>query len=152
LLSDTIIYGCDVIDDLIEQLSKLLMFDRLNIFLHDNPVPEYATSTSLAKSGGYSNPDIIKDKNYISIFTKNQIVISNINGIEFTLPETYRILSDEGINSLMQFLFTDRDGKIVGFITGEVLGHFATFPKIAVTMFEATARAINSVLIREGKI
>jgi diguanylate cyclase (GGDEF)-like protein len=151
LLSDMIIYGSDVINELIGQLSKVLMFDRINIFLRDDTVPKYFVSSSGEKDN-YSNPDIIKSKKYISIFTKRQITISNIHGIEYTLPDTYSMLNDEGIASLMQFLLIDKDGNIAGFITGEVFEHFAAFPKIAISLFETASRAINSVLIREGKI
>jgi hypothetical protein len=134
------------------QLSKIIMFDRVNIFIRDNAVPEYAVVSTNAKDLGYSNPDIIKDKKYISIFTKRQITINNIHGIEYTLPDTFTILEDEGIASLMQFLLIDKDGNVAGFITGEVFGHFAAFPTLAVSLFEMTSRVINSVLIREGKI
>jgi diguanylate cyclase (GGDEF)-like protein len=151
LLSDMIIYGSDVINELIGQLSKVLMFDRINIFLRDDAIPKYFVSSSGEKDN-YSNPDIIKNKKYISIFTKRQITISNIHGIEYTLPDTYSMLNDEGIASLMQFLLIDKDGNIAGFITGEVFEHFAAFPKIAISIFETASRAINSVLIREGKI
>jgi hypothetical protein len=52
----------------------------------------------------------------------------------------------------MQYLLVDSDNKVAGFITCEVLGQFATFPKFAVSIFEVSAKTINSVLIRDGKI
>jgi hypothetical protein len=144
LLSDMVIYGYEVINDTLKQLSNVLMFDRIDIYLKDELINEYGSSCS--------NPDIIKNADYVATFNRNLLVINNINGIEYTLPDTYRMLSEEGISSLMQFLLTDRDGNVVGFITGEVLGRLATFPKIAITLFEIASRAINSILIREGRI
>jgi diguanylate cyclase (GGDEF)-like protein len=152
LMADAVINGSDTITALVDQLSQILMFDRCNIFLHDNKEPEYAVTASYVKDKGYSNPDIIKNPAYALLFTKNKLVISNIHGIEYTIPEIFRVLNDEGIDSLMQYTLTDRDGNVAGLITGEVLDHFASFPKLAVQLFETTARTINSVLIRDGKL
>jgi diguanylate cyclase (GGDEF)-like protein len=152
LLSDLIIHGSGIINDLIEQLSQIVMFDRFNIFLHGEKIPAFEVSATFVKDHGYSNPDILNDKQYISIFTQNKIVISNIHGIEYTLPDTYHLLEEAGISSLMQYLMTDKDGNIVGLITGEVFERFSAFPKLAIQLFEITARAINSVLIRDGLI
>jgi diguanylate cyclase (GGDEF)-like protein len=152
LLSDTVIYGSDKINELIEQLSQIVMFDRVNVFLHDNKVPDFMFAASFVKDRGYSIPDIINDKNYITIFTKNRLVLNNIHGIEYTLPDTYKLLSEAGISSMMQYLLTDKEGNIAGLITGEVFDRFAAFPKLAVQLFETASRTINSVLIRDGKL
>jgi hypothetical protein len=152
LLSDTIIHGSDIINDLIDQLSQIIMFDRVNIFLNGSKTPDFGFSVSFVKNRGYLNPDIINDNDYLTLFTKNKIVISNIHRIEYTLPETFNLLSAAGISSLMQYLITDSEGNVKGLITGEVFDHFAAFPKLAVQLFETTSRTINSILIREGKI
>jgi diguanylate cyclase (GGDEF)-like protein len=152
LLSDTIIYGSVKFNDLLEQLSQIVMLDRIGIFLHNSKVPDFTFCASFVKEQGYSSPNIITDEQYLSMFTKNKIVISNIHRIEYTLPKTFRMLSKAGISSLMQYLLTDKDGNIAGFLTGEVFDHFTAFPKLAVQLFEMTAVTINSVLIREGKI
>jgi diguanylate cyclase (GGDEF)-like protein len=152
LMSDTVIYGSEIINSLIEQLSQIIMFDRLGVFLHGKEVPDFEVAAAFVKDHAYSSPDIINDKHYLSIFNKNKIVISNIHGIEYTLPDIYSKLSEAGISSMMQYLLTDREGNIVGYISGEVFDHFAAFPKLAIQLFDVAGKTINSVLIREGKI
>jgi hypothetical protein len=150
LISDTVIYGSEVINELLDHLRHTLMVDRINIFVGGNNMPAYYDSQS--PTGGYSNPIVLNDIQYISVFDKDKMIISNIHGIEYTLPGTYRVFEQAHINSLMQHLIRDRNGNVCGLITAEVFDRFTAFPKIASQIFDITSRTINSVLIREGRI
>jgi diguanylate cyclase (GGDEF)-like protein len=152
LLSQIVINGSDYINGFLDKFAQVLRIDRVNIFLHNEEVPSFSAVSDTAANSGYSCCEVISDKPYISTFVKNKNVLSNIHGIEYTLPDTYKKFSDENIYSLMQYLLVDSDNKVAGFITCEVLGQFATFPKFAVSIFEVSAKTINSVLIRDGKI
>jgi diguanylate cyclase (GGDEF)-like protein len=152
ILSHIVINGSDNIKDYIDKFAQVLRFDRINIFLHGKEVPDFATTSATANDYGYSCHDIINDKQYLSTFVKNKCVLSNIHGIEYTFPQTYKKFYDANIYSLMQYLLVDDNNNVAGFITCEVLGQFATFPKFAVSLFEISAKTINSVLIRDGKI
>jgi diguanylate cyclase (GGDEF)-like protein len=152
LISDTIVYGSEVIGELIDKLASVLMLDRVNVFTGSRAIPAFANTVTAGSDKGFSNPSVLGDAQYLSIFNKNKMVISNIHGIEYTLPETFKKFSDEGIGSLMQYVMVDRNGKVAGLVTAEIFEKFTSFPKIAIQIFEITCRTINSVLIREGRI
>jgi diguanylate cyclase (GGDEF)-like protein len=151
LLSDTVIQGFELITDLLDKLAYVLMIDRINIFIGDSETPAYMNNN--ARQLEYqANPHLLDNPHYVTLFTRDKLVISNIHGIEFTLPDIYELLNSSHAYSLMQYILRDNEGNIAGFITADVLDHVAAFPKIAIQLFETTARTINSVLIRDGKI
>jgi hypothetical protein len=100
----------------------------------------------------YVDCAVLNNKHYLSLFTRDRLVISNIHGIEYTLPDIYKSFSDSNISSLMQYLIRDKKGHISGLISAEISDRFTAFPKIAVQLFENASRTINSVLIREERI
>jgi diguanylate cyclase (GGDEF)-like protein len=152
LLSRTVIDGSDYINEFIDKFAQVLRFDRINIFLYGEEVPSFSVVSAAASDHGYSCFDVINDKQYMSSFVKNRNILSNIHGIEYTYPDMYKKYSEADVYSLMQYLLVDDSNNVVGFITCEVLGKFATFPKFAVSLFEIAAKTINSVLIRDGRI
>lgn len=150
LLSDTIIYGSEIINDLLEQLASILMTDQINIFILPKTSPDFMYSAS--NDIKYVDCAVLNNKHYLSLFTRDRLVISNIHGIEYTLPDIYKSFSDSNISSLMQYLIRDKKGHISGLISAEISDRFTAFPKIAVQLFENASRTINSVLIREERI
>lgn len=150
MLSDLIIYGSDSIVEILDFLAHILTLNRVSIFLSNELKPAY--TNTLPPGTCMADASVLKSLTYIKLFTNNLIAVSNINSLEFSAPEVFKILSDTGVTCLMQYTLRDREGEIAGLISADVFDRCSAFPKLAVTLFSDMCRTINSVFIRDNII
>lgn len=150
MLTDLIVYGTDSIKDVLDFFAHVLTINRISIFLSDSGAPAY--TNTLPADVPMADPSVLKNLKYLYLFTNSLLAVSNIQSLEFSTPEVYRLLSDTGVSCFMQYILRDREGEAAGLISADVFDRRSAFPKIAITMFADMCRVMNAVFIRENLI
>lgn len=150
MLSDLIVYGTDSVTKVLDFFAHMLTINRISIFLSDNGAPAY--TNTLPPDVPAADPSVLKNLKYLYLFTNNLLAVSNLQSLEFSTPEVYKLLSDTGVACFMQYIIRDREGEAVGLISADVFDRRSAFPKIALTLFADMCRIMNAVFLRENLI
>ncbi len=150
MLSDLIVYGTDSVTEVLDFFAHVLTINRVSIFLNDTGAPAY--TNTLSPDVPMADPSVLKNVKYLYLFTNNLLAVSNLQSLEFSTPEVYKLLSDTGVACYMQYIIRDREGEAVGLISADVFDRRSAFPKIALTLFADMCRIMNAVFIRENLI
>ncbi|MDE6914714.1 MAG: GGDEF domain-containing protein [Lachnospiraceae bacterium] len=150
MLTDLIVYGVDSVTEVLDFFAHVLTLNRVSIFLSDNGAPAY--TNTLSPDIPMADPSVLKNLKYLYLFTNNLLAVSNLQSLEFSTPEVYKLLSDTGVACFMQYIIRDREGEAVGLISADVFDRRSAFPKIALTLFSDMSRIMNAVFIRENLI
>ena len=150
MLTDLIVYGVDSVTEVLDFFAHVLTLNRVSIFLSDNGAPAY--TNTLSPDIPMADPSVLKNLKYLYLFTNNLLAVSNLQSLEFSTPEVYKLLSDTGVACFMQYIIRDREGEAVGLISADVFDRRSAFPKIALTLFSDMCRIMNAVFIRENLI
>lgn len=150
MLSDLIVYGTDSVTEVLDFFAHMLTINRVSIFLSDNGAPAY--TNTLPPDVPAADPSVLKNLKYLYLFTNNLLAVSNLQSLEFSTPEVYKLLSDTGVACFMQYIIRDREGEAVGLISADVFDRRSAFPKIALTLFADMCRTMNAVFLRENLI
>lgn len=150
MLTDLIVYGVDSVTEVLDFFAHVLTINRISIFLSDSGAPAY--TNTLSPDVPMADPSVLKNLKYLYLFTNNLLAVSNLQSLEFSTPEVYKLLSDTGVACFMQYIIRDREGEAVGLISADVFDRRSAFPKIALTLFSDMCRVMNGVFLRENLI
>lgn len=149
LLSNVLIHGDTYMQTLLDQMACTLMMDRVTLFWGDELKLRCVNSS--AENFKEMNPWIVRNEQYLALFKEDMLSLSNINMIEYSIPEVYEMLKERGTFSSLQHILRDVDGNIRGIVCGDSCSNYVTFPKIAIQIFENFSEVINAYLIRSEK-
>lgn len=150
MLSELIIYGTESVPEVIDFFAHVLTLNRVSIFLNDCINPAY--TNTLAPDVCKADGSVIKNLKYLKLFTNNLLTVSNLQSLEFSIPEVHRLLASTGVACMMQYTLLDREGEVAGLISADVFDRCSAFPKSAIALFTDTCRTLNAVFIRENLI
>ena len=150
MLSDLIVYGTDSVTEVLDFFAPVMTINRVSVFLSDRGAPAY--TNTLPADVPMADPSVLKNVKYLYLFTNNLLAVSNLQSLEFSTPEVYKLLSDTGVACFMQYIVRDREGEPVGLISADVFDRSSAFPKIAITLFADMCRTLNAVFLREHLI
>ena len=150
MLSDLIVYGTDSVTEVLDFFAHVMTINRVSVFLSDSGAPAY--TNTLPADVPMADPSVLKNVKYLYLFTNNLLAVSNLQSLEFSTPEVYKLLSDTGVACFMQYIVRDREGEPVGLISADVFDRSSAFPKIAITLFADMCRTLNAVFLREHLI
>ena len=148
LLADTVINGSSCLNRLLEHAARTLMVDRLAVIWGEKRqvIAAYPEDFLLKED----NRDILEGQQYQEMFHDDILTITNVNMLEYNMPEVYELYRRNGVLSLMQHLLRDGEDRCAGMIVAEECTNMRHFPQLAVQLFENTCHIINAVLIKEG--
>lgn len=148
LLADTIINGSRRQNGLLKHAAHTLMVDRLFIVWGEKREVLASFPPDYQMAG--DNQHLLEGQQYLDMFKNDTLVITNVNMLEFSMPELYAIYKANGVLCLMQHLLRDREGRCIGMMIAEECTNMRHFPKLAVQLFENMCCIVNAVLIKEG--
>lgn len=148
LLADTIINGSSRLPGLLEHAAHTLMLDRLFIVWGEERqvLAAYPAEYKLTED----SRDILEGQQYQQMFHNDMLMITNVNMLEYSMPEAYGLYRGNGVLSLMQHLLRDRGGRCIGMMMAEECTNMRHFPQLAQQLFESMCHIVNAVLIKEG--
>lgn len=147
LLADTIINGSRRQNGLLKHAAHTLMVDRLVIVWGGKREVLAAYPPDYQLEG--NNQQLLEGSQYLEMFKDDTLVITNVNMLEYSMPELYALYRRNGVLSLMQHLLRDREGRCIGMMIAEECTNMRHFPKLAVQLFENMCCIVNAVLIKE---
>lgn len=148
LLGETVINGSSHLSLLLEHAAHTLMVDRLVVIWGEKRevLAAYPAEFQLKED----NQGLLEGQQYLEMFKDDILTITNVNMLEYSMPEVYAFYKANGVLCLMQHLLRDREGRCMGMIIAEERTNMRHFPQLAVQLFENTCHIINAVLIKEG--
>lgn len=148
LLAETVLNGSKSLSKLLEHAAHTLMVGRLMILWGEGRkvIGLYPPEEQELKN----SRELFEGQQYLDMFKNDMLIITNVNMLEFTMPEVYAIYRQEGVTSLMQHLLRDEEGRCMGMVIAEEHTHPRHFPKLAQQLFMSMSRIINAVLIKES--
>lgn len=149
LLSSAVIYGKECFPALLNHALRTLMVDRLSIFWGDET--EYGAFSDECQIKQNTDKPLLLDKAFLADFEDDLYRMRNINGIESSAPNAYRIFKSGGVLSATQYLLRDENGEIKGLVSADECQIIRSFPKIALQIFINMCKIINGILIRDEK-
>lgn len=153
LLSDVVLQGSGGFAPLLEKMAHTVLVDRIAVFWgKDKESVRLVASYKEEFVDTMVEEEILKEEQYLEGFKHNRCLISNINALEYSIPEVYGLLKKAGVFSSMQYLLRDSEGKVRGMVLADECKAIHSFPKIAVQVFENTCEIIRGVLIREENL
>ena len=93
---------------------------------------------------------LLEGQQYLEMFKDDMLMITNVNMLEYSMPEIYALYKANGVLCLMQHLLRDGEGRCMGMVMAEECTNMRHFPQLAQQLFENTCHIINAVLIKEG--
>lgn len=148
LLADMVINGSSRLPGLLEHAAHTLMVDRLVVICGEKRrvLAAYPADYLLEEE----NLQILERQQYLEMFKDDMLMITNVNMLEYSMPEVYALYRRNGVLSLMQHLMRDSEGRCTGMMFAEECTNMRHFPKLALQLFENMCHIINAVLIKEG--
>lgn len=148
LLGDMIINGSSRLPRLLEHAARTLMVDRLAIIWgEERRVLAAYPAGYQAKEDGR---ELLEGQQYLEMFKDDMLMITNVNMLEYSMPEVYAFYKENGVLSLLQHLLKDGEGRCMGMIMAEECTNMRHFPQLAQQLFENMCHIINAVLVKEG--
>ncbi len=148
LLADVVLNGSSSLPGLLKHAAHTLMLGRLVVIGRDSRSVIAAYPDDCMEIEG--SLEALDREQYLEQFEDDLLVITNINKLEFSMPEVYAVYHKNKVLSLMQHLLRDREGRCIGVVTAEECVNMRHFPKLAMQLFENMCRVVNAVLIKEG--
>ena len=147
LLADMVLNGSGCLPEMLELIVHLALVDRAVIFWGENrdAIAQYPLDYLWDTDELYT----LESEEYLRMFEEDLLIHTNLGMIEYTHPAVYKILQKHGVQSYMQFLLRDGEGKVFGMVSLEACRNRNQFPKLAVQLFTNMCRIANAVLIRE---
>ncbi len=146
LLSKLVTDGPQMLQSLLEQLTRALMFDRVTIFWGKNYDMIATSNPDLYDADVY--PQILDNGYYFNQFSDDMLLIGNINLIKGSMPDVFNFLQGLGISSTMQHLLRNEKGHVYGLVIADECQANRAFPQVAVQTFSLICKVINSVLLK----
>ena len=146
-LSGLILQGSRELSEVLEKMAHVLTVSRVRVFWGENRAVIGAYPLALA-ADPYDR-DCFEKEEYMQLFQNDMLQIGNLNGLEYTIPEIYRLYRENDVCSVLQHYLRDEEGNIKGFVTVEECSQIRGFPKLAVQIFESMCRVLNAVLLKE---
>lgn len=148
LIADSIINGSSYPNGLLKHAAHTLMLDRLVIIWGEKREVFASYPPDYRPEG--DNWHLLEGQQYLDLFKDDTLVITNVNMLEYSMPEIYDLYKKNGVLSLMQHLMRDREGRRIGMIMAEECTNMRHFPKLAIQLFENMCYIINALLVKEG--
>lgn len=146
-LSGLILQGSRELSEVLEKMAHVLTVSRVRVFWGENRAVIGAYPLALA-ADPYDR-DCFEKEEYMQLFQNDMLQIGNLNGLEYTIPEVYRLYRENDVCSVLQHYLRDEEENIKGFVTVEECSQIRGFPKLAVQIFESMCRVLNAVLLKE---
>lgn len=148
LLADTVLNGSGSLPQLLEHAAHTLMVGRMMVLWGEDRsvIGVYPPEQQELED----NLGLFEGQQYLEMFKNDMLIITNVNMLEFTMPEMYAIYRKNKVSSLMQHLLRDKDGRCMGMVIAEEHNNPRHFPKLALQLFMSMCRILNMVLIKEG--
>lgn len=148
LLADVVINGSSCLPRLLEHAAHTLMVDRLIVIWGEKRTVIAAYPEDyLLKEECHG---ILEGQQYLEMFKDDMLMITNVNMLEYSIPEAHALFCGSKVLSLMQHLLRDGGGRRTGMILAEECTNMRCFPKLAVQLFENMCHIVNAVLVKEG--
>lgn len=148
LLAKVVLHGSASLPEFLEHAARTLMLSRLIVIWGEprSVVGVYPSEIPWPgdKLGLFESPQ------YLGQFEDDMLMITNVNMLEFSMPEAYAFYNESHVLCLMQHILRDKDGQCAGMVTAEECVNVRHFPKLAQQMFENMSRILNAVLINES--
>ncbi len=148
LLAETVINGSSSLNRLLEHAAHTLMVDRLVVIWGEERAVFAAYPADYLLKENIR--EILEGQQYQEMFHDDILVITNVNMLEYSMPEVYDLYRRNRVLSLMQHLLRDGEGRCMGMMLAEECTNMRHFPQLAVQLFENTCHIVNAVLIKEG--
>lgn len=145
-LAEYIAEGSSKLQELLELAAEILDVDTIAVVWGKPRRTVGATPTQISWLDDY---EILFSEEYQSRFSDDILVDSNINSMEFSLPEHHKLYKKGGVCSIMQHYLRNENGEIAGIVSIEDCKDVRRFPKIAVQLFITMSRVINVMLRKE---
>lgn len=148
LLADTIINGSSRLPLLLEHAAHTLMVDRMVIIYGEKRqvLASYPAEYQLEED----NRELLEGQQYQGMFKDDMLAITNVNMLEYSMPEVYALYRKNGVLCLMQHFLRDGEGRCRGMMLAEECTNMRHFPQLARQLFQNMCCVVNAVLIKEG--
>lgn len=147
-LADMIISGKDSLSNVLEQMAHILAVQRIMVIWGRKR--QVVCAYPLGLIWQECKELFFEAESYRQLFSNDMLLVSNVNSLEYSMPEVFEVYRRNGTCSVMQHYLRDGEGNIGGFVTVEECGQVRRFPKLAVQLFDNMCRIINAVLLKEG--
>lgn len=146
ILANVVLNGKEMLPELLEQLTRALMVDRITIFWGRNYDMIATSNPDLYDANVYAQ--VLDNGYYFDQFGNDMLLIGNTNLIKGSMPDVFNFLQGLGISSTMQHLLRDANGHVFGLVIADECQANLAFPQVAVQTFSLICKTINSVLIK----
>lgn len=146
-LSDLVLKGSGELNDVLEKMAHVLTVSRVRVFWGEDRRAVGAYPLSLMEDK--YNEACFEREEYVKLFRNDMLQIGNLNALEYTMPEAYRLYRENDVCSVLQHYLRDEEGDIKGLVTVEECSQIRGFPKLAVQIFESMCKVLNAVLLRQ---
>lgn len=146
-LAKLILCGRDFLSNVLEQLAHILSVQRIMVVWGKQR--QVICAYPLALIWEECSELFFEEESYKKLFRDDMLLISNVNALEYSIPEVFDVYREHGTFSVMQHYLRDNEGNIGGFITVEECAQVRRFPKLAVQLFDNMCKVINAVLLKE---
>lgn len=148
LLAKVVLHGSGSLPEFLEHAARTLMLSRLIVIWGEPRRVIAFDPPEMSRPDG--KLELFESPQYLEQFENDMLVITNVNMLEFSMPEAYAFYKGNHVLCLMQHILRDKDGRCAGMITAEECVNVRHFPKLAQQLFENMSRILNAVLIKES--
>jgi len=146
-LSELALKGSGELLQLLAQTANVLRVPRVLVFWGEGRKVIGSFPQSLMKHK--YDESCFEREEYMRLFRNDMLQIGNLNMMEYTVPEAYRLFRGNDVYSILQHYLRDAGGNIKGLVSVEECSQIRGFPKLAVQVFESMCKVLNAVLLRE---
>ena len=139
-----LVNGKGEIPAMLEHMAKAFHLDRVGIYINSGNVSEYEYRKPGVVPG---NGTLIQNKKYLDLFQDEALVVENVNTIEYSVPECYKLLSSTDCKSFVQVLIKDLNDEVVGLISFDICNSFVTFPSRVVENIKTYGNFLAGIMI-----
>ena len=144
LISDYALSGKITLMEALEIIGKKFELDRIEIFAGDNLSFLYSWPESDEKNDAL----YILNERYSENFSDDNVfVIDNTDILEGRYSEAFSRLIRNGVNAAVQYVYRE-DGKIKGYMTYELLGHYKKWPQMDVNFMNVLSKIIFETIFK----
>lgn len=144
-------YGSSRLQELIAQMAKTAMVDRI-VVIWGKKRKVIAACPPGSRIPAENQCLLFESEEYQKLFSGDLLEMSNVNELEYLLPEEFAVFKETDTKSFLQYYLRDKDGNIAGLISMEQCSIMKRFPQLAVQLFCGMSVVINAVLLREESL
>lgn len=139
--------GMEKLPALLKQAADTLTSDRIVVFWGNGreSIAKFPPDEQLAGN----HKEAFESKEYLELFKEDMLQVSNINMLEYTMPEQYQIYKSNNVRSILQHFLRGEDGSVMGFVSMERCDSMRGFPQLSQQLFKGMCRILNAVLLKE---